>query len=89
MIRYREWLSVREIDTAAGVSKGTAFRRFKSLEAALVEGRDYVVLHAEHDREAISELRSRERIYASSVNVLLLDPTIAARLVESLRAQLP
>ncbi|MFA5940293.1 MAG: hypothetical protein WC809_13130 [Sinimarinibacterium sp.] len=82
---HRDWLSLREIDAAAGARKGTAFRCFKRVEATLDEGRDYVVLHAGRDRDAISELRSRDRIYAGSVNVLLLGPATAERIADVLR----
>lgn len=80
-----DWLSLREIDNAAGAAKGAAFRAFKVLEGTFDEGRDYAVLHADRDREAISQLRVRERIYASSINVLLLSPDAAARVAAALR----
>lgn len=84
MDHYRDWPSLREIDTAAGTAKGAAFHAFKTLEATFEEGRDYAVLHADRDREAISELRARQRIYASSINVVLLSPGAAARIVAAL-----
>src|SRR3546814_8734307 len=48
------------------------------------EGRDFVVLHHEHDAGAIAELRESARIYASSVNVTLLHPGAAETLLAAL-----
>lgn len=87
MACYQGWLSLREIDTAAGTRKGAAFRCFKRLEATLADGRDYIVLRADRDRDAISALRAQDRIYDSSVNVLLLSAAVAAHLAAALREQ--
>ena len=76
---------MREIDVAAGTAKGTAFRRFRRIEAQLQTGRDVLVLHHHDDREAIATLRASQRIYAGSVNVVLVTTTVAARIVEDLR----
>ncbi len=81
---YRDWRTLREIDHAAGLPKGSAFRRFKQLQPTLHEGRDHLVLHHENDREAIDALRLAERIYPGSVNVLLFDPETAQQLVAAL-----
>lgn len=82
---YSNWRTLREIDAAAGVPKGSAFRRFRALEERLEAGRDYRVLHHLDDREAITALRLAGRIYRSSVNVVLLGDTAARQLVEALR----
>ena len=39
-----------------------------------------MVLHAVRNRDVIGQLRAQERIYASSVNVLLLSAATAARI---------
>ncbi|HVT36960.1 MAG TPA: hypothetical protein VHE37_15325 [Nevskiaceae bacterium] len=80
MSDYRGWITLREIDARLGQSKGTAFRRFKQLEPALREGADFVVLDAQRDRAQIDALRAQQRIYASSINVILLSPSSAQRL---------
>ncbi|MDD3762122.1 MAG: hypothetical protein PHP86_02380 [Nevskiales bacterium] len=83
---YRSWLSLREVDLAAGAAKGSGFRLFKRLLAELSEGTDFVVLQQTHDHEAIERLRRDGRIYASSVNVVLLRPALAQRLAQLARA---
>lgn len=86
MSDYPAWQTLREIDAAADTAKGTAFRRFRELEAQLQSGRDYRVLHHADDREAISALRNSGRIYAGSVNVVLIGETIARQIVDALRS---
>ncbi|WP_370305156.1 hypothetical protein [Sinimarinibacterium flocculans] len=85
MSDYSQWRTMREIDGAAGTAKGAAFRRFRRLEPQLRAGRDYCVLHHADDRETIDGLRSARRIHAGSVNVVLLAPKLASRLVAELR----
>lgn len=80
MTAYRDWRTLFEIDQQNGWTKGSAFRRFKRIEAGLNEGQDFRVLHHQHDREAIESLREQGRIYASSVNLLLVSDSVAARL---------
>lgn len=86
MSAYRDWWTLREIDTAAGTVKGTAFRRFRGLEAQLQAERDYRVLHHRDDREAIAALRTEQRIHMGSVNVVLISAAVAARILGDLHA---
>lgn len=76
----------RELDIELGLSKGSSFRAFKQAAPALIEGRDFRVLHANTDAEAIHTLRSAGRIYGSSVNVVLLSAAAAARLRTTIQA---
>lgn len=85
MSDYPVWQTLREIDAAAGTAKGTAFRRFREIEAQLQFGHDYRVLHHADDREAISALRNGARIYAGSVNVVLIREAIARQIADGLR----
>ena len=78
---YRNWQTLREIDEQRKAPKGTAFRHFKTLEPAPVEMQDYLVLHHEQHRETIEQLRSAQRIYGSSINIVLLSPQLSARLL--------
>ncbi|MCC5856545.1 MAG: ORF6N domain-containing protein [Ectothiorhodospiraceae bacterium] len=64
-------LSLRQLDRLNGVVKGTTFRRFRALEAALVEGRDYFLLEAQEHADFLDDLRQRGLIYPSTVNCLL------------------
>lgn len=81
---YRDWPSLRELDEQLGLRKGSAFRAFRRLEPGLREGEDFVVLQALRDRDRLAALRAQQRIYASSVNVVLLSAATA----HCLRAQL-
>lgn len=64
--------SFRELDTAWALRKGTAFRAFKRALPGLTEGRDFIYLSAHSQPEEIERLRVAQRIYASSVNVVML-----------------
>jgi hypothetical protein len=86
MTAYGNWRSLRELDRAAGRGKGAAFRAFKQLNAAYREGRDYIVLEQQRDLAAISELRAGGRLYASSINVVLLAPALADAVLARLLA---
>ena len=78
-------VSLREIDQQLGLPKGSAFRAFKRIEAGLAQDRDYVLLLAGEDHQAIMALRTAARIYPSSRNVVLLSPATRARLLELLQ----
>lgn len=78
------WATLHEIDRAAGAAKGAAFRAFKRSLAQWREGPDYVVLDATRHRAQIDALRAQGRVYASSVNIVMVAPALAA----SLRAAL-
>jgi hypothetical protein len=82
---YPGWLSLREIDAALGLDKGSAFRAFKRLLPQFNEERDFVVLdHARHAALA-AQLHAQERLYRSSVNPVLLAPAAAEKIRTALR----
>lgn len=62
----------KEIDVRHGRVKGSAFRAFKRVRERLREGVDFQHLDARAERERIDALRRAGRIYASSVNVVIL-----------------
>ena len=62
----------KEIDTRHGRAKGSAFRAFKRVRHTLREGTDFHHLDAATERARIERLRRAGRIYASSVNVVVL-----------------
>lgn len=64
--------SLKELDSAWTVRKGAAFRSFKRMLPDLVEGRDFIYMNAERDHAEIEHLRASQRIYASSINVVML-----------------
>lgn len=72
--------SLRELDGKWSVRKGTAFRAFKRALPGLVEGRDFIYLNAERERTEIERLRNARRIYASSINVVMLSASGIAKL---------
>lgn len=76
--------SFRELDEAAGATKGTAFRIFKQLEPQLAEGRDFRLLRPGRDDSEIDRLRQARRIYASSVNVVLVSDEVAGDIARQL-----
>ena len=80
-----DWITLRECDEAENAAKGSAFRAFKRIEAQWSEPRDFRVLHHDHDRSAIDALRMRQRIYASTVNLLLLSPALATAVRTQMR----
>jgi hypothetical protein len=79
------WIGLRSIDLELRLPKGSAFRAFKALEMHLHEGRDYRVLHHQHDRELLDALKNEGAIYAGSVNAVILSPACAARLRSDLK----
>ena len=74
-----EWHTLKELDVAAGLPKGSAFRAFKRLEPTLREGSQFRVLRPGRDDAEIGALRAAGRVYgASRVVVLLADATARA-----------
>ena len=67
----RLW-TFKELDGLHQRPKGTAFRAFKRLEGCLREGEHYHYLDARSHGAEIAQLRQTGRIYAASVNVVLL-----------------
>lgn len=85
MSAYPGTSSFREIDLELALPKGSAFRAFKRLEPGLVQDRDYILLLAGEDHEAIGKLREAGRIYATSRNVVLVTAALRERLLQLLR----
>jgi hypothetical protein len=77
-------LSFKDIDQLHGCPKGTAFRAFKRLRERLREGEHYLYLDARTRQAEIEALRRQGRIYASTVNAVLLTETGYALLKDSL-----
>lgn len=80
--------SFRELDEAAGLPKGAAFRAFKRLEPGLQEGRDFLLLLPGRDDAGIGELHAQDRVYRNSVNIVLVDDALAERLLKHLSGTL-
>ena len=73
------WHTLKELDAAAGLPKGSAFRAFKRLEPGLREGDDFRVLRPGADDAEIAALRAAGRLYgASRLAILLEDATARA-----------
>jgi hypothetical protein len=70
-------ITLRELDQSLGLAKGSAFRAFKQLQ--FVEARDFWVLKAGTDAAAIAELRAKQRIYITSINVVVLSSSAAEK----------
>lgn len=68
----QQLLSFKEIDTLHQRPKGTAFRAFKKLNKILIEGEHYIYLPTTTHAKDIETLRQTGRLYASTVNAVLL-----------------
>lgn len=76
------WTTLRELDLACGLPKGSAFRAFKQRAPQLEEDVDFRIVDADAP-EGIA-LRASGRCYGSSVRLILLSATTAARLRDEL-----
>ncbi len=86
MSAYPDWLSLRDLDSRAGLPKGAAFRVFKRLEPQLREGLDFVLLDQQHAQQTIAVLKEQGRAYQSTVNLVLLHPDAARHILSVLRS---
>ena len=77
--------SFRELDEQSGRPKGSAFRAFKRIEAELHQGLDFRLLQQGVDDAEIAALRQHNRIYRSSVNIVLLSEAAAAGVLKTLQ----
>ncbi|TAJ50870.1 MAG: hypothetical protein EPN60_10690 [Nevskiaceae bacterium] len=80
-----DWPSFKELDEAASLPKGEAFRAFRRLERFWLQDRDYRLLQAYADAAEIAELKHSGRVYRGSANVVLLAPARAEELLAILR----
>jgi len=81
--REKSW-SLKEIDTAREQPKGTAFLAFKQLKHSFDEGRDFFYLGADQDGHEIEKLRTSGRVYATTVNAILLSESGHAAIIDYL-----
>ncbi len=79
------WSTLRELDQACRAAKGTAFRAFKRIDKHWREPDDFRALHHQRDARTIEVLRGDGRIYASTVNLLLLSPALAMAVRDQMR----
>lgn len=81
---YQDWLTLLDLDRAAGLPKGSAFRCFKRLIPTFIEGTDFIVLDHQRNAALASRLHASDRLYRSSIHPVLLAPASAARVRERL-----
>lgn len=67
----RTW-SLKEIDESLGLVKGNAFIAFKRVRGKLQEERDFLYYSGFTQAQQVAELKRSGRIYASTVNAVLL-----------------
>ncbi len=72
------FMTFRELDRAQGRAKGEAFRAFKALAAALIEGQDFHCCDARVDGEEFDLLEASGRLYRGTINGVLLAPSAQA-----------
>lgn len=70
----------KELDQALGASKGTGFRRFKTILAELQENRDFRVLKSTTDATEIMALQASGRAYPQPAHIVLLSADCFERL---------
>lgn len=78
------WRTLKELDAAAGLPKGSAFRAFKRLEPGLREGAHFRVLRPGADDAEIAALRAAGRAYGASRVVILLGEHAASAVRDDL-----
>jgi len=81
-----DWLSFKQLDEAAALPKGEAFRAFRRLEPQWRQDQDYRLLQSDLDAAEIAELKRSGQVYRSSANVVLLAPARAEQLLAILRS---
>lgn len=79
------WRTLREIDAALALPKGSAFRALKRLVPPPAGPDELRQLRHGDDDAGIAALRAAGRLYASSVHALLVSPETEARIVAALR----
>lgn len=84
MTKPEKTWSFKEIDEEVNAVKGTAFKAFKQLKDGLDEGLDFYYLANDEDASEIETLRSRNRIYISTINAVLLTQSGYAAVMEVL-----
>jgi hypothetical protein len=75
-----EWTSFKELDTALSRCKGESIKAFNAIESELLEGEDYLWLSALEHGQQIAELKQQNRVYSTSINVVLVSAATAAKL---------
>jgi hypothetical protein len=78
--------SFKELDLACGVVKGSAFRAFKALADQLTEGVDFHCYDVRLAAATHAELMQAGRIYAGTINAVLLAARAQALITAHLRA---
>lgn len=73
LIKDQRFKTFKEIDEMLKQPKGAAFRLFKRAQRYLREGEHFFCVDERVDAEAVAQLRRMGRIYASTVNVVLID----------------
>jgi len=84
MSHYPPWVTLRQLDEAAGAPKGSAFRLFKRRLTRLNEGSDFIVLDPQTMPELAAQLDAAGALYRSSIHPVLLAPTVASELAREL-----
>ena len=85
----RTLATFKELDLACGVIKGSAFRAFKALGEQLVEGVDFHCHDARLASSTHAELLQMGRLYAGTINAVLLEGRAQALITAHLRTAMP
>jgi hypothetical protein len=82
-------MTFKEMDIACGVVKGSAFRAFKALADVLNEGADFHCHDARLAADTHAALLKAGRIYAGSMNAVLLEKRAQQLIAAHLSATQP
>ncbi|MDX1253286.1 MAG: hypothetical protein IDH49_13745 [Gammaproteobacteria bacterium] len=72
LINDQRLKTFKEIDEMLKQPKGAAFRLFKQAQKELREGEHFFCVDERVDAESVAQLRRMGRIYASTVNAVLI-----------------
>ena len=81
---WTDYHTLKEIDEACALPKGSAFRAFKRLLPELREGGDFLWLEAGVHAPEIAALKRDGRLYPTTVNALLFTAQGRSRLLSVL-----
>lgn len=84
MTKSEKTWTLKEIDQERANTKGTAFLAFKQLKDSFDEGRDFYYLSTMEDGAEIEKLRATGRVYATTVNAVLLTEAGYAAVIDYL-----
>ena len=72
LIHHPQLKTFKQLDELHQLPKGSAFRAFKQLRPQWVEGEHFYCVDSRHQPDVFAELQRSGRLYASTVNAVLI-----------------